>query len=57
MSEQTGEALLAYQAAVNRIDDYFEYSSESMKDRAFVYNQLSILTDKLKAMQSAIARG
>jgi hypothetical protein len=39
---------ILYRKAINQIDDYFEYTSESEKDRKFVYSVLNALTDKLK---------
>jgi hypothetical protein len=39
--------LLLFQEAVNKIDDYFEYSMESKKDQKKVFQILGNLTDKL----------
>lgn len=39
--------LIAYQTAVNRVDDYFEYSCKSAKDRDVVFNILSKLCKNL----------
>lgn len=43
-------ALDAYQQAINRIDDYFEYINESAKDRAYVHSVLERLTTALKEL-------
>lgn len=40
--------LSAYQVAVNKIDDYFEYANESLKDRKKVHQILGNLTDEIK---------
>lgn len=39
--------LHAYQATINRIDDFFEYSNESKSDRKFIHEQLNKLTNSL----------
>ncbi len=38
---------LVYRNFVNQIEDYFEYSNESLKDRKKVFQLLGNLTDKL----------
>lgn len=45
--EKANRRLLAYQNAVNEIDDYFEYAMESKRDQKKVYQILGNLTDKL----------
>ena len=40
--------LEAYKKAINDIDDYFEYSNTSVRDRRVVHNILSKLTERLK---------
>lgn len=45
------EYVECYVEAINKIDDYFEYRSESVKDRSFVYGVLDKLSDKLKALE------
>lgn len=47
------EILVAYQKAINQIDDYFEYANESKKDRVRVHSILFRLTDKLREIHSA----
>ena len=42
----------AYQQAINRIDDYFEYSYHSSKDREKVYIIIKELTEKLVDINS-----
>lgn len=44
--------LEAYQRAINRIDDYFEYTNESAKDKQFVRSVLNQLTNNLKTISS-----
>lgn len=44
-------ALDAYQQAINRIDDYFEYMAESKSDQAFVHGVLDRLTRALGELQ------
>lgn len=39
--------LQAYIKAINKIDDYFEYANESLKDRAYVHKVLAELTEEL----------
>jgi hypothetical protein len=46
--EKPADLLPAYQAAINAIDDYFEYISDCENDRAEVYSILSDLTARLK---------
>lgn len=41
----------AYQIAVNRIDDFFEYSNESKKDREFIHGVLGTLTKTLSNIE------
>jgi len=45
--EDVEQALQAYIDCINRIDDYFEYRFESVKDRAVVMLALEKLTDEL----------
>ena len=40
--------LAAYRKAINHLDDYFEYTNESKKDRARVHDILAQLTLDLK---------
>ncbi len=47
MDTRVAEALRKYQTAINKIDDYFEYSNESEKDKTFVREVLSKLTKDL----------
>ena len=46
------EYLSAYRSFINEIDDYFEYSNESLKDRKKVHQLLGNLTDKLKEINN-----
>lgn len=46
--------LKIYTEAINKIDDYFEYRSESVKDRDFVYRVLSDLTEELEKINNDI---
>lgn len=48
----TNKLLLAYQNAVNEIDDYFEYRCESDKDKRKVYKVLQTLTENLENMRN-----
>jgi hypothetical protein len=41
----------AYQIAVNRIDDFFEYANESKKDRKFIHGVLDTLTKTLSNIE------
>jgi hypothetical protein len=43
--------LAAYQEAVNKIDDWFEYANESKKDRDFIHKVLDKLTLKLSTIK------
>lgn len=43
----TNRRVLAYQDAINQIDDYFEYAMESKRDQKKVHQILGNLTDKL----------
>ena len=45
--------ITAYQRAINKIDDYFEYRAESAADRSKVHDILSDLTEELKTCQSS----
>ena len=47
------EILIAYQKAINKIDDYFEYSMESKKDQEKVHKILDDLMKKLKELNEA----
>lgn len=47
MTNANDIALQAYRKAVNDIDDYFEYSNESAKDKETVQAILGELTDAL----------
>ena len=42
--------LAAYEQAINRIDDYFEYRHESELDKGYVRGVLESLTNKLKSI-------
>ncbi len=46
-SQKDQAALEAYQHTVNNIDDFFEYSNQSISDRKFIHEQLDKLTGKL----------
>jgi len=46
--EQLKAYLSTYQAAMNKIDDWFEYGNESRADRCRVHKILSELTDQLR---------
>ena len=41
----------AYQHALNKIDDFFEYANESKKDREFIHGVLDNLTLKLSKIK------
>lgn len=43
----TNDYLEHYVKAINKIDDHFEYSNESLKDRAFIHKVLAELTESL----------
>lgn len=43
--------LVAYQEAVNKIDDWFEYANESKADREKVHEILDHLTLKLSTIK------
>ena len=45
--EKNKKVLKAYIHTINRIDDFFEYSNESKKDREFIHEQLDKLTEQL----------
>lgn len=47
ISHKDKEALETYKHTINRIDDWFEYSNESKKDREFIHKQLDALTKRL----------
>ena len=47
------EYLKHYVEAINKIDDYFEYRSDSLKDRNFVYGVLDKLSDNLKTLEGS----
>ena len=47
MHNKTMTKLECYQKAINRIDDYFEYSNESKLDRERVHKILADLTTNL----------
>lgn len=47
--------LIAYQNAINRIDDYFEYNFESRRDQKFVTKVLEELAEELKKSIMIIA--
>lgn len=49
--QKTKKILACYQQAVNEIDDYFEYTNESAKDKNRVMHTINRLTTALKAMQ------
>ena len=42
-----------YRYSVNKIDDYFEYRNESLKDRKKVHQLLGNLTDKLVEIEES----
>jgi hypothetical protein len=44
----TSLQLSAYQNTVNKIDDFFEYSSESLSDKKMIYKLIGLLTDSLR---------
>lgn len=39
-----------YIKAINKIDDYFEYANESIKDRAFIHKVLEELTNDIRGI-------
>lgn len=39
--------LRCYQEAINKIDDYFEYRNESLRDREYVHKVLEQLTEDI----------
>ena len=45
------ELVTAYQKTINRIDDYFEYSNNSIGDRQYVHELLADLSKKLKQIK------
>ncbi len=45
-----------YSNAINKIDDYFEYTNESLKDRKFIHNTLDQVTDELDKLIEAIPK-
>lgn len=47
VNNTTENALDAYKCTINRIDDWFEYTNESLADRKFIHEQLDSLTKKL----------
>lgn len=47
MSDKEKLALKAYKKTINKIDDFFEYTNESKKDRAFIHLTLDNLTNAL----------
>ena len=47
MNDREEKTLEAYKTTVNRIDDWFEYANESVKDREFIHKELDKLTAKL----------
>ena len=48
MNKRNRKILEAYQNAINRIDDYFEYRNESISDRSFIHAELARLTKQLE---------
>lgn len=44
------QALKEYIKTINKIDDWFEYSNESKKDREWINSTLDELTSKLKTI-------
>lgn len=46
--------LKPYRNAINRIDDYFEYANESLKDREFIHNQLDAITEHLQRINARL---
>ena len=42
--EKTQKWLDCYMSAINKIDDYFEYTNESQRDKKYVREVLSELT-------------
>jgi len=44
--------LLTYQAAINDIDDYFEYRYKSKKDKKYVYKVLNKLSKELSEIEN-----
>ena len=49
--EKLKKQLIAYQEAVNKIDDWFEYANESAADREKVHEILDNLTLKLSTIK------
>lgn len=48
--ERKNKVLNIYIQAVNELDDYFEYRNESTKDRAFVFDAIGNLCEKIKSI-------
>ena len=47
-AQRIQRCLTIYQNAINKIDDYFEYSSESKVDQKKVYQIIGNMSDDLK---------
>ena len=43
------EIMKYYQDAINKIDDYFEYSNQSISDREFIHKTMDTLTANIAA--------
>lgn len=46
--EELNRQLIVYRQAINKIDDYFEYTCESDVDRKRVHSILDTLTERLR---------
>lgn len=46
--------LMVYRNCINNIDDYFEYTNESQKDRKKVHQLLQNLTEKLVKIEEEL---
>lgn len=50
-------AFQLYQAAIKKLDDYFEYTFVSRDDQVFVHKVLSDLTDDIKKLDTVSIQG
>jgi iron uptake system EfeUOB component EfeO/EfeM len=53
--DKINNMLDAYKTFVNRIDDYFEYANQSIKDRMKVHLYLGSLTNRLSKLAAGKA--
>ncbi len=45
--EQAEQALEEYRKTINGIDDFFEYTNQSISDRKFIHERLDNLSNRL----------